>query len=131
MAAQNNTINNKQNAAGSGLSTIAAPAQVSTLRPPLKRAKSGQPCPITKQDYDFLAADAMSVCQGGVVAANASLADDVAYDLAKAMITQIGKYQAGHRVFAASVTPAKVVEPASTPFHPGALKYYREAGLIK
>ncbi len=91
----------------------------------------GQPCPITKQDYEFLAADAVSVCQGGVIAANASLADDVAYDLAKAMITQIAKYQAGHRAFAKSVTPQKVVEPASAPFHPGALKYYREAGLIK
>lgn len=91
----------------------------------------GQPCPITKQDYEFLAADAVSVCQGGVIAANASLPDAEAYDLAKAMITQLAKYQAGHRAFAKSVTPQKVVEPASAPFHPGALKYYREAGLIK
>jgi len=91
----------------------------------------GQVCPITKEDYAFLVADAVSVCQGGVIAANASLSDEIAYDLAKAMVTQIDKYKAGHRAFAKSVTPQKVVEPASAPFHPGALKYYREAGLIK
>lgn len=91
----------------------------------------GQVCPITKQDYEYLVADGLSVCQGGVIAANASLADEVAYDLAKAAHTQIDKYKATHRVFQQSITPEKLVESAATPYHPGALKYYREVGLIK
>ncbi|MCL4799227.1 MAG: TAXI family TRAP transporter solute-binding subunit [Burkholderiales bacterium] len=91
----------------------------------------GQVCPITKKDYEYLVADSLSVCQGGVIAANASLPDEIAYDLAKAAHTQIDKYKAAHRVFEQSITPEKLVESAAAPYHPGALKYYREAGLVK
>jgi len=46
VAAQNKTHSSKQKAAGNGLNTMAAPAHVSTLRPPRNLAKSGQACPI-------------------------------------------------------------------------------------
>ena len=46
VAAQNIKTSSKQNAAGSGLNTSAAPTQVSTLRPPLNRANTGHAWPI-------------------------------------------------------------------------------------
>lgn len=93
---------------------------------------SGAPvCHVKAGEYAFLASDSASVCVGLMLIARDDMADETAYNVAKAMIENIAKYQGAHRLLKATATPERLVEAGAVPFHPGALKYYKEKGLIK
>ena len=63
--------------------------------------------------------------------ADASLPDDVAYDLAKTFWENLDELGQAHAVMK-SVTPDMAVKDLSgIPLHPGAEKYYRESGQLK
>ncbi len=59
-----------------------------------------------------------------------SLDEDTMYNLTKALIENIDQVQEISKTFTV-VTPENAVKGMPIPFHPGALKYYREAGLLK
>ena len=61
---------------------------------------------------------------------NQSLDDETAYNFAKALHLQIGELQAVHGSMKA-LTPKLLVEMDVIPYRPGAVKYYKEAGLMK
>ncbi|MDR1165978.1 MAG: TAXI family TRAP transporter solute-binding subunit [Deltaproteobacteria bacterium] len=60
--------------------------------------------------------------------ASASLPDEVAYQVAKAVFTNFDEFKSLHPALA-DLTPQNMLEGNSAPFHPGALRYFREAGL--
>jgi len=63
--------------------------------------------------------------------AGAELGDDVVYKVAKALHDNKADLQATFPPFAL-FDPAKMAKPVQgVPFHPGARKYFREAGLVK
>jgi hypothetical protein len=66
-----------------------------------------------------------------VMVVRAELGDDVVYKVAKALHDNKADLQATFPPFAL-FDPAKMAKPVQgVPFHPGAVKYFKEAGLIK
>ena len=65
----------------------------------------------------------------GIVVAAASLPDEVAYAVTKTVFEQIAELRTLHLAFA-NVTAAEMVDQCVfAPVHPGAARYFREAGL--
>jgi TRAP transporter TAXI family solute receptor len=60
--------------------------------------------------------------------AHADLPADLAYEITKAVFTNLDEFKNLHPALAA-LTPENMLEGNSVPFHPGALKYFEEAGL--
>lgn len=58
------------------------------------------------------------------------LDDKTAYDLAKALHQNIAQVQGVHKSMQA-LTPELLVSFGVIPYHPGAVRYYKEAGLMK
>jgi TRAP transporter TAXI family solute receptor len=61
---------------------------------------------------------------------NASLPDAVAYNVTKAVFSNLEEFKKLHPALA-ELTPQNMLEGNSVPFHPGAVKYFKEAGLMK
>ncbi len=80
--------------------------------------------------YPWQAEDVPTVALGGLLIANAKMEEKTAYDLAKALHKNISKLQAAHPTLKA-VTPEFLASQKIIPYHKGAEKYYREAGLLK
>ena len=91
----------------------------------------GKTCVFKAAEYKFIDKDMNSVCAGAVIVVNAKMDDKLAYNLAKGIVTQIEKYKTAHRLIKKVTTPQTLAEPSVIPFHPGAAKYFREAGLLK
>ncbi len=92
-------------------------------------AFGGQPCAIKANEADFIQEDMLSVCVGGVVIAHKDMSEKEAYELTKAMLTKIDEFRSAHRAFSRA-TPATLAEPGPAPHHPGALKAFKEAGVL-
>ena len=69
---------------------------------------------------------------GTELIANASLSDDMAYKITKTLIENSNMLKASHGAWK-NFDPTKAWLPENTgiPLHPGAERYYREAGLMK
>jgi len=61
---------------------------------------------------------------------SASLSEEVAYEITKAVFSNLDEFKKLHPALA-DLTPENMLEGNSVPYHPGALKYFKEAGLIK
>ncbi|MBQ0751746.1 MAG: TAXI family TRAP transporter solute-binding subunit [Roseovarius sp.] len=76
-------------------------------------------------------ADVQTFGVGATLVTSASVSDDVVYNLVKAVFSDIDAFRALHPAFA-SLDPAEMANDGlSAPLHPGAEKYFREAGLIE
>jgi TRAP transporter TAXI family solute receptor len=61
---------------------------------------------------------------------SADVADDVVYEIVRAVFENLDDFRKLHPAFA-NLDPKKMVKNAlSAPLHPGALKYYKEKGLL-
>ncbi len=60
---------------------------------------------------------------------SASTPDDVVYALTKVVFENLDIFRGLHPAFTA-LTPEAMLEGLTAPIHPGAMKYYQEAGLI-
>lgn len=69
---------------------------------------------------------------GTVLIANAYLDEETAYKITKSLIENAETLKASHGAFA-RFDPANAADPANTgiPLHPGAERYFREAGILK
>lgn len=69
---------------------------------------------------------------GTVLIANADLDEETAYQITKALIENADALKASHGAFA-RFDPAAAADPSNTgiPLHPGAERYFREAGILK
>ena len=92
----------------------------------------GKPCVIKAGEYKFLAANSPSACIGMSVVVRADMDETLAYNITKAVIDNIDAYRAAHRLLKAAVTLQSLSEAGgAAPFHPGALKFFKEKGLAK
>ena len=58
------------------------------------------------------------------------VSDDTAYAMTKLLFESLDKLAAAHAA-AKGIDPAKALEGMPLPLHPGAERYYREAGILK
>lgn len=91
----------------------------------------GKTCVFKAAEYKFINRDINSVCAGAIVVVNKDMSEKEAYDLTKAVVSQIEKFKTAHRLIKKATTKATFAEPSAIPFHPGAAKYYKEQGLLK
>jgi TRAP transporter TAXI family solute receptor len=85
---------------------------------------------IPKGSHKWVPADVTVPSQGTVLIANKDIDDKTAYDLAKGIAENIDKIQAAHPSLK-PLTKEFLVSLKVAPYHPGAIKYYKEAGLMK
>ncbi len=83
--------------------------------------------------YDFMEKPYPTVRMWVSLLAGAHVPDEVVYKYVKALAENETRVQSiGGSLKSAPFTRAKMVEnPAKLPFHPGALRYYKEAGLVR
>ncbi len=62
---------------------------------------------------------------------DASMPDDVVYDLAKTFWENLDSLGKAHAVMKTVTKEMAVSDLSGIPLHPGAEKYYREIGLLK
>lgn len=91
----------------------------------------GRVCRFKAAEYKFIDEDKTTVCAGAVIVVNKDMDAKIAYNLTKGIVGQIEKFKTAHRLIKRATTPKTFAEPAAVPFHPGAAKYLREAGLLK
>jgi TRAP-type uncharacterized transport system substrate-binding protein len=89
----------------------------------------GEPCAIKAKEHDFVSEEKTSVCIGGVIIVHKDMDESTAYNLTKGILSNLGEFKSVHRTFEAT-TPQSMVQPAIAPHHPGAVKAFKEAGLL-
>ncbi|MFI3227228.1 MAG: TAXI family TRAP transporter solute-binding subunit [Clostridia bacterium] len=79
--------------------------------------------------YNGISEDIQTVSVSAALIIANSVSEDVAYDLTKAMFENLSSLQDGHAKFL-ELSLESAVEGVPTAFHPGALKYYQEVGVL-
>lgn len=87
------------------------------------------PTVIPAGTYDGQDEDVSTAAIGNILVTHAGVSDDLAYQMTKLMFENLDRMVASHSA-AAAIDPAKALEGLSIPLHPGAERYYREAGLM-
>ncbi len=80
--------------------------------------------------YAWQPQDVPTVTLGALLVASEKMDDKTAYDIAKALGQHIDKLQGVHSTFK-TISPEFLASQRIIPYHDGAQKYYREAGLLK
>jgi TRAP transporter TAXI family solute receptor len=88
-----------------------------------------EPYTIPAGTYDWLDHDVATVSLGAGIVASDALPEQTAYDLAKALVDNLERIRRVHTAMRA-LTPEHMASELIIPYHPGALRYYREAGLV-
>jgi TRAP transporter TAXI family solute receptor len=79
--------------------------------------------------YDGQSEDVATAAIGNILVTHAGVSDETAYQMTKLMFENLEKLVASHSA-AADIDPANALTGLSIPLHPGAERYYREAGLL-
>ena len=87
------------------------------------------PYTIPAGTYDWLDHDVLTVSPGAGLVASEAMAEQTAYDIAKAVVENLGRIQRVHSAMA-ELTAKQMASQDTIPYHPGALRYYREVGLL-
>jgi TRAP transporter TAXI family solute receptor len=66
-----------------------------------------------------------------VLVASSDLSEDEAYQIVKAVFDNLDNFKTLHPVFATLDAKGMVLDNGVAPLHPGAIKYYKEKGLLK
>jgi len=90
----------------------------------------GQACTIKANEHKFISEDKTSVCVGTVILVNQSMPDKEAYEIVKGFLANLDDFKSAHRLLKKETTPKTVAEPSVVPWHPGAIKAFKEAGLM-
>ena len=67
---------------------------------------------------------------GATFVTSAEVPDDVVYEVTKAVFENLDQFKGLHPAFANLTAEEMVADGLSAPLHPGAERYYREAGLL-
>lgn len=86
-------------------------------------------CTVSKGMYTFMDADVKSFNSYNVLCASILTPDDVVYRFTKSIHENVEYIQSLHASFV-EITSESVAGEAGIPYHPGAVKYYKEIGLI-
>ena len=91
----------------------------------------GEVCYVKPGEYKWSPNGAGSVCMGAVVVVNANMDAKLAYNLTRAMVEQIETFKnKSHRLIKKTASPKVLAQKGNAPHHPGALKYFKEKGLV-
>ncbi len=74
--------------------------------------------------------DVMTFGVGATVVSSAATSDDVVYQVVKAVFENFEEFKGLHPAFAVLDMEAMVSSGNSAPLHPGAIRYFEEAGLL-
>ena len=80
--------------------------------------------------HKWVTQDVTVPSQGSVLIASKDMDDKTAYNLAKGITENLDKIRAAHPSLK-PLTKEYIVSLKVAPYHPGAIKYYKEAGLMK
>lgn len=86
---------------------------------------------VGKNDYPFLDKDYPTVRQWVALLVGVNTPDEVVYKYVKAIAENQDRVQKIGGSLKTFTTAAMVNNPAKLPIHPGALRYYREKGMLK
>jgi TRAP transporter TAXI family solute receptor len=87
---------------------------------------------VEKGTYPFMEKDYPTVRMWVALLAGSHVPDEVVYKYVKAVAESEKRVQdIGGSLKSAFATQKMAVNPANLPFHPGALRYYKEKGLVK
>jgi len=87
---------------------------------------------VEKGTYPFMEKDYPTVRMWVSLLAGSHVPDEVVYKYVKAIAENEARVQAiGGSLKTSFTTPKMAVNPANLPYHPGALRYYKEKGLVK
>jgi hypothetical protein len=86
---------------------------------------------VPKGTYPFMEKDYPTVRMWVSLLAGAHVADEVVYKYVKALAEAEASVQKIGGSMAVFTTKAMATNPANLPYHPGALRYYKEKGLVK
>ncbi|MGP1256857.1 MAG: TAXI family TRAP transporter solute-binding subunit [Kiloniellales bacterium] len=75
-------------------------------------------------------ADTMTFGVGATFVTRADVADEVVYELVKAVFENFEDFKALHPAFANLTKEEMISDGLSAPLHPGAERYYKEAGMM-
>jgi TRAP transporter TAXI family solute receptor len=79
--------------------------------------------------YDGQAEDVATAAVGNFLVTHADVSDDTVYAMTKLLFENLDTLGAAHAA-AQAIDPAVALEGMPVPLHPGAERYYREAGLM-
>jgi uncharacterized protein len=102
-----------------------SPEQIDSFR---KAMPELSPSEIVAGTYRSLDKDCVTVGLYNFVVGRADLPDDLVYQLVKAAFEGQPRLQKAHPV-ASQTVPQNAVKDTFMPFHPGAVRYYREIGI--
>ncbi|MEW5726079.1 MAG: TAXI family TRAP transporter solute-binding subunit, partial [Thermodesulfobacteriota bacterium] len=85
---------------------------------------------VAKTAYKGMEADVTTVAVMAMMVARADLEPEIVYDIIKAVYTDLDQVKQAHAQFA-KLSLKEALNGMSVPLHPGAEKYFKEAGLIK
>lgn len=86
--------------------------------------------PKNRSIYKKLANSVTTMAYPNVIVANKKLDNSIAYAIVKAVAENFDKVRVGDRSLN-EFDPKDMARSVGSPFHPGALKYYRERGWVK
>ena len=89
-----------------------------------------QPATIPANTYGGQTADVPTAAIPNFLVTHAGVSDELAYQMAKQLYANLDKLHAAHNA-AKAINPANAIKGMPVPLHPGAERYYKEAGLIK
>jgi uncharacterized protein len=84
---------------------------------------------IPKSAYPGMAKDSSNVNVWNVLFVNASMSDDIAYEIVKTVFDRRSDMIAVHKEFATLSLDYQTAGAAAIPFHPGAVRFFAERGL--
>ncbi|MBU6467435.1 MAG: TAXI family TRAP transporter solute-binding subunit, partial [Burkholderiales bacterium] len=89
-----------------------------------------QPAIIPANTYEGQSADVATVAIRNFLVSHSGVPDDEVYQMTKSMFENLPSLVAAHNA-AKGIQLASAMQGTSVTFHPGAEKYYREAGVLK
>ncbi|MBA3446989.1 MAG: TAXI family TRAP transporter solute-binding subunit [Pseudaminobacter sp.] len=80
--------------------------------------------------YDGQTEDVETAAVGNFLITHDGVSDETAYQMTKLLFESLDQLTAAHAA-AKAIDPAKALDGMPVPLHPGAERYYKEAGLLK
>jgi len=97
----------------------------------LAKQFGGKVCTIKAKEYKFIKTDKTSVCVGAIIGVRKDMDEKTAYNIVKGVIKNVDDFKNAHRLLKKVTTLKSMAEPSAVvPHHPGALKAFKEAGLM-